>query len=392
MRNITLMTLLLLSAPGTIHAQTVTLSRSTGPGNRGADQLFELPAHKTSDRFYLDLDKGNRMVVEVGDLGDVARFNNMDSLLLVFLADMRPFKDSLADPLTTKQIDYVIDASGKKKLRIRCIRPEGSGFLLEGNEPAALKTEQDTIRLLFITELPPSRGKRNNPGYRYNRLSFYINRYSELEGYVTTGLNQKIVELQKNVETRRWAGHMTWGTDNFKDGRSHMTADPAWTVDLRHGYPNPLRDYLTFGGSVNIQNYKNYFSPSLSLGMMLHFDRTPSIHEFAAFWEPQFFFTTNGQGRLQTYRNDFVTISYRLHGTQAPPEAGREEKEKDGLTLAASFSFLVRRSGDYFAPNSFRLGIGRVSIFHGGTFLEPCLYFHDLFKEVTPGLRFIQRF
>src|SRR5882762_2819609 len=96
----------LLSIAGTLCAQDNKLTGSS------ADKVFGLPPHSIDKRIRIDLGKGNLLFLEMGALSDVWRFSNIDSLLLVFLADMKAFRDSLSDPLTIKRIDYAMDLSG----------------------------------------------------------------------------------------------------------------------------------------------------------------------------------------------------------------------------------------------------------------------------------------
>jgi hypothetical protein len=65
---------------------------------------------------------------------------------------------------------------------------------------------------------------------------------------------------------------------------------------------------------------------------------------------------------------------------------------ESSLQVIISIGYLIRRDGAYFDKHSLRLGMGRLSLFEGKTQIEPMLYFHDLFREVTPGIRWIQRF
>src|SRR5215813_4216703 len=75
------------------------------------DKAFEVPENIIINRrFYIDLDKGNKLTIELTDITDLQRIANIDSLLRVFASDLTPLKDSLSDPLTSKRIDYVTDA------------------------------------------------------------------------------------------------------------------------------------------------------------------------------------------------------------------------------------------------------------------------------------------
>ena len=78
------------------------------------------------------------------------RITNMDSLLQIFRRDMAPFKDSFSDPLTSKRIDFVTDAKGRKKIRIQQFQPEGSDFIINNGDVSSLKVAQDTINIIGV--------------------------------------------------------------------------------------------------------------------------------------------------------------------------------------------------------------------------------------------------
>src|SRR5215510_2390891 len=95
------------------------------------DKAFEIPENTIINRrFYIDLEKGNKLVIELTDITDLQRIANIDSLLKVFANDLTPLKDSLSDPIASKRIDYVTDAQGRKKIRIVRHMSKGDNYLL----------------------------------------------------------------------------------------------------------------------------------------------------------------------------------------------------------------------------------------------------------------------
>jgi hypothetical protein len=310
--------------------------------------------------------KGNSLCLELEDQEDLARFTNVDSLLMVFMADMKPFNDSLSDPLAWHVIDYVTDAAGKKKLRLQTFHPQASSFLLDQAEPASLRLEQDTIRI--VLEYPASTG-RHHDGIRQDRLSLYLNDYHQLSNYITGGLNDKIRWLQKNVKTYWVRKGKIW----------QMEKDPVISAPQPAGYIAMAHDYLSSEIRLNVGNYKSYFAPSFALGIGLHFNNKESVRTFAFLWQPMFLFQTNAQGHLQTYRNEFLTV-----------EISRDWKDKNphmiNLSPSVSFGWLVRRDGDFFEKNSYRLFLGHTKLAKDNLILQPGMYFHGFFKGVTPAV------
>jgi hypothetical protein len=368
MKKINRLMLCFLSITATLCAQET---------NKETTRLFELPPYSIHQTFRIDLGKENQLWLQLGQMQDLAHWSNIDSILQVFLNDMKTFRDSLSDPSTTKRIDYVIDLSGRKRIRIRQSRPPGAAFLLDQGEPALLKLEQDSIHILLM--FPSS------TGVRYNRLSFYINQYSGLEGFINGSLNNKLRLLRQNV------GSQYIGNDwTSRMGVNYMKADPSISSEhFRFAHAEEEnRNSLLLNTTVRVdaQNYKNYFTPSFSLGVAIRLSVGEIQHAFKATWEPFFFFTTDAQGHTQTLHNDFLVFSY-IYGN-APRHA--DEKPVNlafGIRPAFSLGYLVNREGAYFEKHSFRLSAARLNLYQDNIYLEPCMYFHDLFRGVTPGIR-----
>ena len=343
------------------------------------EKTFELSDDFAHRKFLIDLGKGNKMQIELTEIEDLSYVLNVDSLLRVFIADITPFKDSLSDELTSKRIDYRIDTSGVKKMRIQQFAPKGLSYAITGGEPAALKLEQDTVNfsgtVYFVADYTLRKPFNASRNYR---LSFFVNDVNDLQDFIGTGLNEKLKVLRKNYGGR-WS---FISQNNYK-----LNADPEITANHPHGFAAG-DDFLQGTASVNVQNYKAYFVPSftLSLGLII------SSHgfykrEFHVGWEPHFFFDRTAEGKLRTYRNDFLslTLSQGLIRDKDPRKTAQFE-------TIVNLGYLIHRSGEYFEENTWRFGAGRLSLFEGKTKIAPVIYFNNFFKGVTPGLRWIQRF
>ncbi len=123
--------------------------------------------------------------------------------------------------------------------------------------------------------------------------------------------------------------------------------------------------------------------PSVGLGAAIRLVRGFNIHEFGACWEPNFFFSANGQGRLETWRNDFIVFRYGCDRLDNKHELSKET----GLYTNISIGYLTPRQGEYFNKHTFRLSVGDMEFLGGKILLQPQIYFNDFLRCITPGLR-----
>ena len=349
----------------------------------GEDKAYAIPENIViMNRFYIDLEKGNKLTIELTDFSDLQKIMNIDSLLTVFMNDMKPLNDSLSNPLTAKRVDYVTDAQGRKKIRIQQYQPKGNNYLLNNGDLSSLKISQDTINIIGVINNPSKaelhKVSKGNP--RYYHLLFYLNHLDELPEYMNGVLTAKFATIEKNVNGK-WPILKGGGSHYLKNDKSIVADKPGGATEAGTG------DMLELVQFVNIQNYKSYFIPSFSVGVKLVFSNTERTFKWepGLFWEPHFLFAKNAAGKLKTYRNDFLTLTYGQGGI---PD---HDPRKD-FTFSAVFSigYLIHQSGDFIEKNTFRLGAGKLKLLK--TTIEPSIYFNHFFKGVTPGIRISQSF
>jgi hypothetical protein len=349
---------LLLSIAGTLCAQKEEKAI-------GEEQLFEPPAYCFTIIYKIRLGNGNTLQIQLANGYDIRSFRNIDSLLTVFLDDMKAFRDSFTDPLTVKHIDYLIDTTGKKKLRIRQYRPAATSFLLDGPEPAILRTRRDSITILLVTPAGPFPG-RTIRGLRYDRLSFFVNHYSELETFDVAGLKNEIDTI---------ISHQIIKPGAFNRPTNYIVNDSILKTNLLERH-----DQLAISASAAVENYKNFFTPSALVRAYADLHRGRNEYLLGVSWEPLFFFAADANGHLQTYRNDLIVLNYvHNHSEKDQP------KPSFGLDAAFSLGYIIHSEGGYFPQPSFRFTFGAGKV--GSLRLEPALFFNNFFRGVTPGLR-----
>lgn len=372
---------------------TGNLFAQEGNTQEPLQKTFELPPNAINRRFYIELHQGNEIQIGLMSIRDLHYIGNLDSLIRQCLQDLAPFKDSLSDELTSKKIDYVIGPSGRKEIRIRQNAPRGSSFLLQDGNVSALKLEQDTIHILATVTLPAGvSGKKPRERQHRFEVNIVLNRLFELSSLMGTGIQGKIDTLKKSVD--EYFTRTDWEWTRGKNGRMHMKKDPDISEDHNAGGLEEGHDRLGIYAAANFQNYKNYFVPSFSLGVDVLFNSSADLfkrpssykNEINLSWEPQFFFQ-NMQGKFQTYRNDFLALTFERSRKKEADPSSNVSTYNLGLKMKFSLAYLIHREGDFYEKNTFRFGTGGVSFLKDKLNLEPIVYFHDLFRGVTPGLR-----
>lgn len=371
MKRTLLGVMLLISMKAELHAQS----------NR-SDKTFEVPANVIINRrFTIDLGKGNKVKLELTDWADFERAKNIDSILQDFLDDISGLKDSLSDPLSAKRIDHITDAQGRKKIRFQQFYTKGSSYLLNNGDLASLRTEQDTIHLIGAIVNPPKAiDQVSITNQRLYHFTFYLNDINELNGLQNGPLKEKLNTIETHLY-EKWP--LVLGT-----GDHYMQADKSITAERSKGNTKGGEgDYLAFLFSVNVQNYKQYFVPSFSLGARLTIANRYRTFKWepGLYWEPHFLFAKDDQNKLRTYRNDFLTLTYAQGGI-------RDYDSRKDFSFSAAFSlgYLIHREGEYFDKHTFRFGGGKIQLLK--TSIEPGMNFNNFFKGVTPCIRITQYF
>lgn len=349
-------------------------------------RTFSVPPDLQPCRFDIQLSKGNHLYILLREFNDIYRLQNIDSLLAIFMKDMEPFRDSLSNELTTKRIDYVIDTNGMKKIRLQQHFPKGESFLLRNGNVARLKSEQDTINILGA--IPPSEEADKNNAKKeihYYSIILYLNKQEELPQYTDGQLGKVIAKIEEDVRSKTrnpkkndyWNPTAILGTYSVLNGGSIINGNLSPNYNYNYGYEH---NSLGLDLGASLQNYKDYLAPAAYIGLrfILRYPDKKVYHTLTAGWEPFFTFEKNNSGSLQTYRNDFITLGY----TYKSPASNFFNSG----VVSFSLSYLISRRGEVFDKNTFRLSLLGVQL-HEVIYIEPQLFFHDFFKNVTPGLR-----
>ena len=136
-----------------------------------------------------------------------------------------------------------------------------------------------------------------------------------------------------------------------------------------HSHPN---DMILINGGVSLENVKGEWNGSFYADMIFQLGRKLLYKQaFKVGYEWMYDFSSGEQNI-----NHWVSLGYSRNFSLNP-----SKPEWYGLSLG----YLAKRNGDLFNKDSFRLGISHR--INDNVTLVPQMYFNNVFKNVTPGIK-----
>lgn len=325
--------------------------------------------------YSLDLGNGNKLFIPralsyPGSKSGLSLLQPVKSLLEATQKAYEQFKDSLQDPLTVKKLQY-LSYNGQEKTLInqKPTTGEKTYYTNEG-KLAIIKPTLDSITIAKVDT--------TGDHYRAAVMIFTISNLSEFSNTVDAALIDRFIDSIESatpaeVANKPYYKSFIYGQYNLKDANKIVG---GLTVKKNAKY------VLSLGISADIQNIKNYFVPSASVGIYLNnysLKTKDTYHNFGLYWKPYFFFEKDQNGKTKTFRNDFLFATFNAYN-------GNHEN-RDGLDifLPLSIGYLVHRKGDFLEKNTF--GINAFGVKYGNATLKPYIYFHNFFKGVNPSIQ-----
>ncbi len=351
-------------------------------GMSKSDQIFNpVNTNWLRHRFIVDLEKGNRVDIQVANKAQFLSLLNMDSIFQKVASDLKPLKDSLSSELHNKRIDYTTDLAGNTKIRTRIYDRSSSHYVIQKGELAALKVEQDTLVISgFIkqekAERISFRGIYNTFPYR---ITLLLNNYEQLSNYLNGNLNIILEQIRSEWNSySKWTPEKNWKYNLY--GSYNNTQNPSMNQRIRNIW-NRNQYRSSFAPYVHIaaQGINGRFSPSVAIGVELINSFNYIENHFQLYWEPYFFFDKTIAGKNKLFRNDFVSFQH------TSTTFTDNEKNKVRFSQIFSAGYLVHRSGNYLEKNTFKFGVPGLQ--YQFLFLHPEFVFNDLLKNFHPSLK-----
>lgn len=364
-------TLLVFSAATSLHAQYfdphTDLITGKSPTNNITTPLKE--------GYSLDLGRGNKLFIPrvnsyPGSKSGLKGLLPTAQLIEAVKATYARFKDSLQDPLTVKKIQY-LDFNGKiKTLVSQKPATEEKLYYTADGQTSMVKPQMDSITIARVDSTANY--------YRPAVLIFTLNSISDFSQVANSALIDQFIDSIEAAIPAKVASHAPW--KYFMYGNYTLNNQNSFSGNLNSTL-NVQRS-LTIGFSADIQNIKNHFVPSASIGISMfnYFKKQPnSYNGFGLYWTPYFFFDKDQNGKTKTYRNDFLFATYTTITDR------KDIGNKLDIFLPISLGYLIHRKGDFLEKNTF--GFNAFGVKYGNATLKPFIYFHNFIKGVTPSIQ-----
>ena len=333
-------------------------------------------------KFYINLGKGNHIILQVSDKSGLEKLMNLDSLIKDVYSRIILINDSLKNELTNKRIDFAIENNAITRMRFQEFQPKGNSYGFQNKEVVSLKIEQDTINVIGYYKTRPKWASKNSNNFisQPYRVVILLNNISELKDYLNSNMNVLTSQMKSDWDNYKpWKPRRNW---DMKLMAVYNLNNPTLNTKVHSISFQQAKLHIDPLVQVGVQNVRNLFGPSTGVGIDLYkFNTSVQELHFQFLWEPFFFFEKNTIGKVNLMRNDFVTFQYKNIREVKPV------REKEALKYYQQFSlsYLVHRDGDYFNEHSFRIGFPGFQ--YRNISLIPEFLFHDFFKQFTPSLK-----
>ncbi len=343
------------------------------------DWLFNYPAPgKLQTRFEFLLGKGNKMVLELSNISQFPKIENVDSIVRIVWNALQPFRDSLSKPLVNRRIDFVFTPVDK---RVRIIEyPQRADiYRIKGDDITQLKVEQDTLRIKLHTPGKEIIYSTNEKRQVFNQTYFImllVNNITDVATFSENELSKGMALLKNDLDknsklkknkpsySRYYAMYDVPNSKKISPSKGNI----AW------GRRNEVIPFIPVG----VQYVRGSWVPSTGAGVEWKATNGNATRYVRLYWEPLFDFSRGADKKLTTNVNSFVAFKYT-------------ENTKDAVTknlifaLNFSIGYLVNRQGELFENNTFKFSLPGFQM--KNVLLEPEFVFNNFFKNFSPSLK-----
>ncbi|MBY0476257.1 MAG: hypothetical protein K2Q24_01310 [Chitinophagaceae bacterium] len=375
MKQLLISFLLLAGTGSTLHAQTTSFGAQT-------ESIFNYPKPGSAKAtFYFWYQKNNRVVLEMTDVRQLNLIPNLDSLVQEAFQSIKPLKDSFKSDGLVRRVDYVVSNTLPPQIRITTHPNKGESYSFYKSELVQTKIEKDTFRIKINTPSPRSKFKEDGVFYfgitnRPFVITILVDNFDDFTTFPANALEQCVnkvkADLGKNLTASKKTETNFRAYYNMQTGKMFSPMKPKY---MGWGRRASFLPTIQFG----IQYARGSFIPSAAAGLRYSFrDGDYADNYFSALWEPYFFFSRDANNKLITSRNDFITLKYTSIYL-------KRDNNKIRITDNVSIGYLIRKQGNWFEKNTFKVGIP--GFLMGNLMFEPEFFFNDAFRNFSPSLK-----
>ena len=333
---------------------SASLFSPNAPGEQQANFFVWLPGNK---RLWFDLQQ----------VGHLEKLPSLDSLLDATGALLEPLLDSLAADGNVHRID--VDVMRQPALFRITTHIQPGIYTRMQDTLSKVKVDQDTIRIKVF-----------GSGALYSYVTLILNNAVEILS-LPDNTGADALALVKDAVNKHYNSNTVVNTKfKYYAALSLQTGkliSPASYKGIKTG-----SRYISITANPIAGFARGQFLTGISAGIRYNYGNHPGYEwgsemSFGLHWDPTFIFGQNASGKTTMDRNDFLTLRHQEVDHRSP----------SGFRFfnTTSIGFLIRRQGTFFERNTFKLGLPGLR--NGKLSIEPELYFHDFFKQVSPGMR-----
>ncbi|GAB3641748.1 hypothetical protein [Spirosoma arcticum] len=368
MRILHQIVMLVLSVTGTTIAQ-----------QSGSHLLIPGHKHKFQGLSHIEIDLGQRNALLVGldRYAQVRARQNVDSVLRLFVTDYRKIADTTQNPTRTTHALFRLGETDRTlDLRFTPQLTESFRFRNQ-NAPLAVKTQQDTVQIVWASDSQIDRQNRKVDLPEQFSLYLFVNSVDEIDALLKRGgIN----------------GTLQTALESVRQYKGHDLTDPKMSFDMTQGADQKAQfigpglaraPFISIQPGIGVGLVRNQWVPSLNLDIQFIPNRNRSVSYGIGYVSNFFFSQSLGDGRFQSFRNDFLTVGVAFYNLEKNDKAASFSRQIAAFTIGVP----VHRSGLYVDRNTIRLG---GTAYQKGLFkVQPELYMNGFFKKVYPGLKLV---
>jgi len=323
-------------------------------------------------RSHIEVDLGQRNTLLIGfdTYAQVRARRNIDSVLRLFLTDYRKVADQ--NEAGTRAVHAFFRlAESDRALDLRFYpQPTASFRLSDSSDPVLLKTQQDTLHVVWRT---PETAV-NAPAQAYDfHVYLFLNKLADVERLTREGVNARLMKALEAVEQYK----------------AHDLTSPKMAFDLVQPagkapeFINPgsaRSPSLIISPSLGVGLVRNQWVPSAALDLQFVPSRQRNV-AYTVGYLSNFFFQPTTDGGHSSFRNDFINVGVTFYRN----DLGNGRSSFSRVLAGFSVGMPVYRRGSYFDRNTIRLS---GTVFHQGLIkIQPEIYMKGAFRNVYPGVR-----